>query len=159
MRARHVLSAAILAGLPLLSLSGCSFGVNVHDRITMFITDLNAADRSSINAEFDQALTKNLSLMDTAWWASNFPVPPDSDHLYSITLLDYSDPANVLATIMGPPAFNASTGRPRNAVLVMSGGGAGGWFIEKLFLDGSATALIQERGRAKHENSIPVLGE
>ncbi len=144
MRARHVLPAAILAASSLLSLGGCAqFGVSVQDRIAMFVNDLNAADRSSINTEFDQALTKDLPLMDAAWWAANFPAPPDADHLYSITLLDYSDPANVLATIMGPPAFNVDTGLPRNAVLVMSGGGAGGWFIEQLSLDGSATALIQ----------------
>jgi hypothetical protein len=117
-------------------------GIDVHDRVSLFINQLNAADRSTINAHFDQALTLNLPLMDSAWWNTNFPSPPDAAHLYSITLFDYSDPANVVAAITGPPAFNSNTGVPRNAVLVMSRAGTD-VFIEKLFLDLSGTALIE----------------
>jgi hypothetical protein len=108
----------------------------------MFMTTLNSSDRSTINSNFDQSLTTNLPTMDAAWWSANFPVPPDADHNYGITLLDYSDPANVVATIMGPPAFNSFTGAPRNAVLVMSKAGVD-WFIERLYLDGSSIPLIQ----------------
>lgn len=127
----------------LLLLGGCSLlGIDIHDRISMFISALNAADRSTINAQFDQSLTQNLPLMDATWWNTNFPLPLDTDHLYSITLLDYSDPANVLASMMGPPAFNSNTAVPRNAVLVMSREGPD-WFIEQLYFDMSSTALIR----------------
>jgi hypothetical protein len=137
---KAVVLAAICLVLALLG--GCSpFGIDVHDRLSTFVTVLNATDRSMINAQFDQALTANLATMDATWWNTNFPSPLDADHSYSITLLDYSDPTNVVATIMGPPAFSG-VGSPRNAVLVMSQAGAD-WFIEKLYLDGSAVALIQ----------------
>jgi hypothetical protein len=127
----------------LVLLGGCSLlGIDIQDRLTMFITVLNAADRSTINAQFDQSLTQNLPLMDATWWNTNFPMPLDTDHLYTITIFDFSDPANVLASIMGPPAFNSNTGVPRNAALVMSKEGTD-WFIQQLYLDMSSTALIR----------------
>jgi hypothetical protein len=131
-----------LAASLLVLLGGCSpIGVDIYDRLSLFIVNLNAADRSTINSHFDQALTLDLPLMDAAWWTANFPSPPDGDHAYSITIYDYADPAGVHAVIMGPPAFNSYTGLPRNAVLVMSRVGTD-WFIEQLYLDMSSTALI-----------------
>jgi hypothetical protein len=143
MSRKSFLSAAIVASILLVLLGGCSLlGIDLQDRLSLFISLLNASDRSTINAQFDQSATQNLPLMDATWWNTYFPSPPDTDHLYTITLLDYSDPANVLATIMGPPAFNSNTGVPRNAVLVMSKEGTD-WFIEQLYLDMSSTALIR----------------
>jgi hypothetical protein len=142
MKARAVFFAAGLAG-GLALLVGCGpFGLDIHDRISIFAAELNASDRSSLNSNFDPALTQNLPTMDATWWNTNFPAPPDTDHAYGITLLDYSDPANVVAAIRGPPAFNLNTGVPVNAVFVMSKTGAD-WFIERLYLNGSAVALIQ----------------
>jgi len=142
MSMRTVIAAALIAFVVLL-LGSCSIaGIDRHDRLAMFVRTLNSSDRSTINANFDQSLTANLPLMDAAWWSAYFPGPLDSDHSYGITLLDYSDPSNVVATIMGPPAFNLNNGYPRNAVLVMSREGLD-WFIEQLYLDGSTTALIK----------------
>ena len=133
----------LLTGALALLLGSCAIaGIDTHDRLRMFVTTLNSADRSTINTNFDQSLTTSLPTMDAAFWSTNFPPPPDSDHLYGITLLDYSDPTNVVATIMGPPAFNGNTGAPRNAVLVMSREGLD-WYVEQLYLDGSSTALIK----------------
>jgi hypothetical protein len=138
----RVFFAIAIASL-LVLLGGCSLlGVDIQDRLSLFMTTLNAADRSAINAQFDQSLTQNLPLMDATWWNTNFPSPPDTDHLYTITILDFSDPTNVIANIMGPPVFNSNTGTPRNAVLVMSKVGTD-WFIQQLYLDLSATALIR----------------
>ena len=124
-------------------LSTCSpFGIDIHDRLSLFVTTLNAVDRSTINDHFDATVVAMIPTMDATWWNTNFPSPPDADHVYGITLLDYSDPANVVATLMGPPLFNLSLGTPRNAVLVMSREGAD-WLIARLYLDGSAVALIQ----------------
>ena len=108
----------------------------------MFAATLNSPDRSTINANFDQARTVDLPTMDAAFWTTNFPVPPDADHLYSITLVEYAQPTNVVATIMGPSSFNTNTGDPRNAVIVMSREGLD-WYIEQVYLDGSAVPLIQ----------------
>jgi hypothetical protein len=69
-------------------------------------------------------------------------VPPDADQLYVASLIDYSNPSNVVATIMGPPAFTSDTGVPLNAVFVMSKEGAD-WYIQKLYLNGSSTPIIQ----------------
>ena len=142
MKARAVLLASgIACGLALLG--GCSpFGVDVHDRLSSFTATLNATDRSAINSNFDPSLTQNLPTMDATWWNTNFPSPPDADHPYGITLYDYSDPVNVVAALRGPPAFNSNTGVPVNAVFVMSKAGAD-WLIEKVYLNGSAVALIQ----------------
>jgi hypothetical protein len=142
MKVVRVIAAASMAAL-LLLLGGCAIaGVDTRDRISMFVSTLNSSDRSTINTNFDQAMTVNLPTMDTTWWSTNFPLPPSTDYNYGITLLDYSDPTNVVATIMGPPAFNSNTGIPRNAVLVMSKAGLD-WSIERVYLDGSAVALIQ----------------
>jgi hypothetical protein len=142
MNARAVFLAAGLAvGLGLLV--GCSpFGVDVHDRLSVFAATLNATDRSAINSNFDPTLTANLPTMNAAWWNTNFPSPLDGDHAYGITLFDYSDPANVVAAIRGPPAFNQNTGDPVNALFVMSKVGPD-WYIERLYLNGNAVALIQ----------------
>ena len=122
---------------------GCKIaGVDIHDRMEAFAVVLNAADRSAVNANFDQSLTQDLPTMDATFWDNNFPSPPDTDHAYTITLLGYSDPSNVTAEIMGPQAFNTTTGIPRSAVFVMTREGLD-WFIEQLYLDGSATALIK----------------
>jgi hypothetical protein len=142
MRKKNIAFAATIITL-LLMLGGCNqLGVDIQDRLSMFVSELNATNRSTINAQFDQSLTQDLPLMTATWWNTNFPLPLDSDHLYGITLLDYSDPTNVVATISGPPAFNMDTGLPRNAVFVMSKEGID-WFIEQLYLDGSSTALIR----------------
>ncbi len=143
MRERKIVFAATIASL-LMLLDGCTplTGIDIHDRLSLFINELNAADRSAINSHFDQALTQDLPLMDAAWWNANFPVPPDDAHAYAITLFDYVDPSNVVASIMGPPAFNSNTGLPRNAVFVMSREGAD-MFIQQLFLDLSSIALIR----------------
>ena len=108
----------------------------------MLAATLSSLDRSTINANFDQSLTVDLSTMNAAWWSTNFPVPPSTDYNYGITLLDYSNPSNVVATIMGPPAFNSDTGIPRNAVFVMSREGLD-WYIEQVYLDGSAVPIIK----------------
>ena len=124
-------------------LGSCSLlGTDMMGRVNTFAGGLNNPDRSTINANFDQGLTQNLSSMTTAWWAANFPVPPDANHLYSISLIDYSNPSNVVATIMGPPAFNSFTGLPINAVFVLSFEGTD-WYIEKVYLNGSSTPIIQ----------------
>jgi hypothetical protein len=141
MMRKKILLAAIVASLALLG--SCSeLGIDIQDRLSMFVSLLNATDRSSINSQFDQSLTQDLPIMNAAWWNTSFPSPLDANHLYSLTLLDYSNPANVVATIMGPPAFNSDTGLPQNAVFVMSKEGID-WFIEQLYLDGSSTALIR----------------
>jgi hypothetical protein len=142
MRARATMSAVSVALLALL-LGGCSLlGGDIRDRLDLFMTTLNAVDRSTINSQFDQALTTDLPTMDATWWGTNFPAPPDSDHLYGLTVFDFADPAKVTGTIMGPPSFNSNTGVPRNIVLTMSREGTD-WFIEKVYLDGSATPLIK----------------
>lgn len=142
MSGRTVIAAASIASLVLLLGSCAIAGISTRDRVAMFINTLNSSDRSTINSNFDQSRTTLLPTMDAAWWSANFPSPPDSDRSYGITLFDYSDPANVSAAIMGPPAFNLNTGSPRNALLVMSRAGLD-WFIEQVYLDGSATALIK----------------
>ncbi len=134
---------AIIVTSIVLLLGSCAIaGVDTRDRISLFVSTLNSSDRSTINVNFDQSLTADLPTMDATFWSTNFPIPPDSDHSYGITLLDYSDPTNVVATLMGPPAFNSNTGTPRNAALVMSREGLD-WFIQQVYLDGSATALIK----------------
>jgi hypothetical protein len=142
MRGRSVLallSAAVLA----LLLGGCSLlGGDIRERLDLFMTTLNAADRSTINSQFDQARTTDLPTMDATWWSTNFPAPPDADHPYALTVFDFADPSKVTGILMGPPAFNSNTGVPRNIVLTMSRVGSD-WFIEKIYLDGSATPLIQ----------------
>ena len=142
MRARPVLLVLPAAMLALI-LGGCSLlGGDIRGRLDLFATALNTADRSTINAQFDQAHTTDLPTMDAAWWNANFPVPPDSEHLYGLAVMDFADPSKVIGTLMGPPAFNSYTGTPRNIVLTMSRVGAD-WFIEKVYLDGSAVALIK----------------
>ena len=142
MSRRGAFSAAAVVFL-LILLGGCSLlGVDIQDRLYVFMNTLNAADRSALNAQFDQSLTQNLPLMNATWWNTNFPSPLDTDHLYALTILEFSDPTNVRASIMGPPAFNSNTAVPRNAVLVMSREGTD-WFIQQLYLDMSSTALIR----------------
>lgn len=139
-RVSALVSASIVLALVV---DACTLlGTDIMDRINSFASGLNNPDRSTINANFDQTLTQDLPSMTVAWWSSNFPVPPDANHLYAITLLDYSNPKNVVATIMGPPAFNSGSGVPVNAVFVMSQEGMN-WFIEKISLNGSATPIIQ----------------
>lgn len=132
----------LLLGFGLLLGSCAIAGVDTHDRIALLAATLNSSDRSTINANFDQSLTVDLPTMNAAWWSANFPLPPSTDYNYGITLLDYSNPSNVIATIMGPPAFNSNTGIPRNAVLVMSREGLD-WYIEQVYMDGSTVALIK----------------
>ena len=140
---RNVLSFALASATLVFIIDACSLlGTDIMDRINAFSTGLNNPDRSAINANFDKTLTQNLPTMTTTWWSTNFPVPPDANHPYIITLIDYSNPTNVTATIMGPPAFNGTTGLPINAVFVMSVEGPD-WFIEKLYLNGSSTPIIQ----------------
>ena len=141
MRRKHILAAALIASLLLVLLGGCSqFGIDVHDRLSLFAANLNAVDRSTLNDQFDKPLVTMIATMNTAWWNTNFPPPPDPEHAYSVTLLDYVDPANVVATIMGPPLFNGFSAAPVNAVFVMSKEGAD-WFILKVSLNG--TVVIQ----------------
>jgi hypothetical protein len=143
MSERGVLPAMILGCLLVVLLGGCTpFGIDVHDRISLFAKVLNAEDRSTINEQFDQSATQNLSTMDATWWDINFPSPPDTDHAYSITLLDYSEPTAVVAVIRGPPAFNSNTGAPVNAVFAMTQEGSD-WFIWQIYLNGNSTPLIQ----------------
>ena len=131
----------MVASVLLVLLGGCTpFGIDVHDRISLFAANLNAVDRSTINDQFDKPLVTMIATMNTAWWNTNFPPPPDPEHAYSVTLLDYVDPANVVATIMGPPLFNGLSGAPLNAVFVMSKEGAD-WLILKISLNG--TVVIQ----------------
>ena len=142
MKIRYVSLLIVLFAALAFILDACNLlDTDLMDRINLFANGLNSSDRSSINANFDPSLTQSLGAMNAAWWASNFPVPPDANHLYSISLIDYSNPANVTATITGPPAFNGGTGLAVNAVFVMSKEGEN-WFIEKLFLNGSTTPLI-----------------
>ena len=143
MKIRHsyllILLFVIITFIP----NACTeLGTDIQDRINDFAGGLNNSDRSTINANFDQAETKDLPSMSSAWWASNFPPPPDSDHQYRITLIDYSNPSDVVAAITGPPAFNSFTGVPVSAVFVMSKEGPD-WFIEQLYLGGSSTPVIQ----------------
>jgi len=139
----RVLGGASLVALAALAVGSCKIaGVDIHDRMESFAVVLNAADRSAINSNFDQSMTQDLPAMNAAFWTTNFPSPPDSDHTYTITLLSYSDPSNVTAQIMGPPLFNSNTGMPRSALFVMSREGLD-WFIRQLYMDGSATALIK----------------
>jgi hypothetical protein len=141
MSRKYILPAAMIASLLLVFLGGCTpFGIDVHDRLSMFVTSLNAVDRSTINTQFDTPLVTMIPTLTTAWWNTNFPPPPDPEHAYSVTLLDYVDPANVVATIMGPPLFNGLSGAPLNAVFVMSKEGAD-WFILRVSLNG--TVVIQ----------------
>ena len=142
MKIRHVSLPIMFFAAFAFILGACNLlNTDIMDRINAFANGLNNSDRSSINANFDPSLTQSLAAMNAAWWASNFPVPPDANHLYSISLIDYSNPANVTAAIMGPPAFNGGTGLAVSAVFVMSREGEN-WFIEKLFLNGSTTPLI-----------------
>jgi hypothetical protein len=143
MRGRIVVRATLLGCLLIVLLGGCTpYGIDIHDRLSLFATVLNAADRSAINDQFDQSATQNLPAMDATWWDNNFPSPPDSDHAYSITLLDYSAPTGVVALIRGPPAFNSNTGAPVNAVFAMTQVGSD-WFIWQVSLNGSSTPLIK----------------
>ena len=101
------------------------------DRINAFATTLNSSDRSGINSNFDPGLS---GLPSTAVWTTDFPIPGTlpTDIPYSITLLDYSDPANVTASIFGPTAFYTNAGGPpASAVFSMVKIGSD-WYIEKL---------------------------
>jgi len=132
----RMLGGASLLAVTALAVGSCKIaGVDIHDRMEAFAVVLNAADRSAINSNFDQSLTQDLQglPMDAAFWNANFPSPPDTDHQYTITLLDYADPANVSALIMGPPVFNSNTGTARTARFVMSRVGLD-WFIRELDL-------------------------
>lgn len=143
MKAPRILCLIVMSICIAVSLGTCTLlGTDIHERIDLFIAGLNNSDRSAINSNFDQSLTQNLPTMTPAWWGAFFPVPPDADHLYFASLIDYSNPSNVVATIMGPPAFTSDTGVPLNAVFVMSKEGAD-WYIQKLYLNGSSTPIIQ----------------
>ncbi len=143
MKAPRVLCLTVMSISIVVSVLTCTFlGTDIHERIDLFIGGLNNSDRSAINSNFDQFQTQNLASMTTAWWDAFFPVPPDADHQYFVSLLDYSNPSNVVATIMGPPAFISGTGVPLNAVFVMSKEGSD-WYIQKLYLNGSSTPIIQ----------------
>ena len=84
------------------------------DRVNSFASGLNNPDRSSINANFDQTLTQDLPTLTATWWTANFPGPAgNADHQYSVALLDYSNPSNVVATISGPPGFQLLLGDAR----------------------------------------------
>jgi len=143
MKALRSIFPAVISICGVLSLGTCSFlGTDIQERINSFVSGLNNPDRSAINGNFDQSLTKDLPTMTETWWATFFPVPPDADHQYFISLLDYSNPANVTATIMGPPAFTNDAGVPLNAVFVMNKEGDD-WYIEKMYLNGNSTPIIQ----------------
>jgi len=143
---------AMIGGLLLVLLAAAAAsckvaGVDVNDRMEAFAAALNAPDPTraayaSLNSNFDQALTQDLQglPMDAAFWTTNFPAPPDADHSYTITLLSYSDPANVSALIMGPPVFNSNTGTARTARFVMSREGLD-WVIRELDLGGIGVLL------------------
>jgi hypothetical protein len=143
MKRRHVFLLVFFSMTLAVFLGACNLlGTDMMDRVNTFAAGLNNPDRSTINANFDQSLTQNLSSMTPTWWASNFPVPPDANHLYSISLIDYSNPSNVVATMMGPSAFNGGTGLPISAVFVLSFEGTD-WYIEKVYLNGCSTPIIQ----------------
>jgi predicted small secreted protein len=129
MKMRKTIAVVFLSACLMFMLNACNpLGIDISDRINAFIVELNSSDRSTISSQFDPSLSATLSAFS---WNTAFPVPLDADHQYAITLLDYSNPSNVTATMYGPPLFNAGTGQPLAAVFSMVKAGPD-WYIESL---------------------------
>jgi hypothetical protein len=135
-KAQKIIPMALTVVCLVLVLNACSLlGTDVMDRINAFAIGLNSPDRSGIGSNFDQTTTT----LDATFWSTNFAY--STTFPYIVTLIDYSNPSNVTAAIVGPPAFNGNTGLPVAAVFVMNKVGID-WFIQQLYLNGSSTPLI-----------------
>ena len=129
-KAGRVITVLLVICLVLV-LNACSLlGTDIMDRINAFAMALNTSARSDVNSNFDQTTTT----LDATFWSTNFPYSATLP--YTISLIDYSNPSSVTATVMGPPAFNGNTGLPVAAVFVMNKVGMD-WFIQQLSLGGT----------------------
>jgi hypothetical protein len=115
----------LFAGLAALAaLSGCSgIRTTVPARLDIFINALNS-DRASIYASFDPAATQQYSTLSgsagMAYWDASWPVPGTGGLPYSVSLISYSDPANITCTVYGPGSFDqAQKGLSATFVMIL----------------------------------------
>jgi hypothetical protein len=119
---------------------------SIMERLGQFMTDLNLADRSNAYLNFDATNTEYYAaIRDPGWWDTSFPVVGAAEQKYSLSSVDYVDPLNVTATMVGPvgPAGFLPAGDPRPARFVMIKTGTD-WMIHEMYLDGSPTATIKK---------------
>ncbi len=134
--------APIVFATLVLFLAGCEpQGITIMDRLSAFGAGLNQADRTGMQLNFSKSDTQDYTtISNAAWWTTDFPVPTDADHIYSIVVANYEDPDNVTGTILGPPGFNVAGTPIMSAVFVMVKEDAD-WFIRSVSFNG--TVVIQ----------------
>ncbi len=138
----------IIAAAISIALTSCELPTttSIMERLTQFITDLNLADRSNAYLNFDSTNTEYYAaIRDPGWWDTSFPVVGAAEQKYSLESVDYVDPLNVTANMLGPVGALGflPTGDPRPARFVMIKVGTD-WMIHELYLDGSGTATIKK---------------
>ena len=147
----HIRRIALLAGVAVVAavgLGSCAqLGVTKQDRITQFAVDLNKPDKSVMSENFVQGAADYAAVNTQAFWDGiGMVMPSGAAFPYSITLHDYVDPTNVTADIYGPALFYTNVAPsgpspvPAKFVLVQTGTD---WFIEQIYLNGSATPSVQ----------------
>ena len=138
----------IIAAALSIALTSCEIPTttSIMERLSQFMTDLNLADRTNAYLNFDSTNTEYYAaIRDPGWWDTSFPVPGAAEQKYSLEGVDYVDPLNVTANMLGPvgPLGFLPTGDPRPARFVMIKVGTD-WMIHEIYLDGSADATIRK---------------
>jgi hypothetical protein len=98
---RRLLSLAGVALLILAVISGCMVGMTLEQRIQQFADDLNTAARTNIQGNFHPSFTNDYAIIDPGYFDPSFPVRLVGDNLYTISIVDASNEAAVLASING----------------------------------------------------------
>ena len=109
---------------------GCDLAVTVTQRVEYFFVDLNTA-RDQLHTNFRTAdPLDGDAIKAPAFWSVDFPVGDGTPYTYAG--LDPTSPANVTATISGPPEFFG----PKSITFVMVQEGMS-WYIQELYLNGN----------------------
>jgi hypothetical protein len=119
----QILRLAVIVAAVLSAATSCEhFGISIQARLILFFNDLNSSRANAASHISDSSQYKSAGTLDATWWDANFPVPGAGEQQYGMTLLEYSDPANVTGIIYGPPAFDESAiGRAAAFVMVKEG--------------------------------------
>ena len=126
MKVRKAIISIIILTVMVLSFESCKVaGVEIDERINMFIDDLNN-DRANAYKNFHPENTDIYYEIGEGYWDTHFP----ADGPYSISGLDDSDSNNVTGTISGPGTF----GGPKSTIFKMAKDGSD-WQIEELTLN------------------------
>jgi hypothetical protein len=135
MKARHILSILVVAGLTAFALLSCALPpVSIEQRVSTFQSDLNTADRSMIYQDFHPSSTTQYDpLKDPNTSGFNTAFPPPSGTNYSLTIVDMSNPAaGVIVQVSAGPNSGSAHATPYYLKLTMATTNDNDWRIVTL---------------------------